>query len=162
MADTKTSALTAITSNTSGDLLYVSSGGNDRKITIDNFGIQGTFTATLTAATTPPTTPPTTTAYYTRVGNIVVLHISFAGVGADTTGAAGELQVTGIPSIIQTTASFQYGSVWTSGGLISSTKHVACLIDNDTIKIREQDSTTELDIVAGTGMRLEVNIQYRV
>lgn len=55
---------------------------------------EGTWTGTLTAAT-PPTTPITATGTYTKVGRLVMYNIVFADV--DTTGAAGDASVTGLP-----------------------------------------------------------------
>jgi hypothetical protein len=74
--------------------------------TLDDYE-EGTFTATLTAAT-PPSTPPTATSAYTKIGNIVTVHINVVG---NTTGASGELRVTGLPF---TAATFegQCGSAW--------------------------------------------------
>ena len=55
----------------------------------------GTWTATMTGSTAAPTTPVTATGYYTRIGNIVHVFAYFANV--TTTGASGDLQVTGLP-----------------------------------------------------------------
>ena len=56
---------------------------------------EGTFTATLTGTTTAPTTPVTTTAIYTKIGRQVTIELSFLNV--TTTGASGNLRVTGLP-----------------------------------------------------------------
>jgi len=56
---------------------------------------EGTFTATLTGTTTAPTTPVTTTAIYTKIGRQVTIELTFANV--NTTGASGNLRVTGLP-----------------------------------------------------------------
>ena len=62
--------------------------------TLDDYE-EGTFTATLTGGTTNPTTPVTSTSAYTKVGNVVNFKISFENV--TTTGAAGQIQITGLP-----------------------------------------------------------------
>ena len=56
---------------------------------------EGTFTATLTGSTTAPTTPVTTTARYTKIGRQVTIEVSF--LNSNTTGASGNIQVTGLP-----------------------------------------------------------------
>ena len=63
--------------------------------TLDDYE-EGTWTATLTAATSAPTTPITTSeASYTRIGNKVTVTCTFSG--DDTTGASGQMRVTGLP-----------------------------------------------------------------
>jgi hypothetical protein len=56
---------------------------------------EGTWTATLTGTTTAPTIPVTTTAIYTKIGRQVTIELSFLNV--TTTGASGNLQVSGLP-----------------------------------------------------------------
>ena len=62
--------------------------------TLDDYE-EGTFTATLTGGTTNPTTAVTSTSAYTKVGNVVNFKISFENV--TTTGAAGQIRITGLP-----------------------------------------------------------------
>lgn len=62
--------------------------------TLDDYE-EGTFTATLKGSTTDPTIAVTTTATYTKVGRLVYVDINFENV--DTTGAAGDVTVTGLP-----------------------------------------------------------------
>jgi hypothetical protein len=62
---------------------------------------EGTWTGTLTAST-PPTTPITATGTYTKVGRMVMYNIFFLDV--DTTGAAGDASVTGLPFTVGATA----------------------------------------------------------
>ena len=68
-----------------------------------NWYEEGTFTATFTCTTSDPTTPVTATAFYTRVGRLVTVHIQFPSPFV-TTGAAGNIQVTGLPFTCQRTA----------------------------------------------------------
>ena len=64
----------------------------------------GTWTATMTGSTAAPTVPVTATGYYTRVGNIVHVFAYFANV--TTTGATGDLQVTGLPFVAGSARAF--------------------------------------------------------
>jgi len=74
---------------------------------------EGTWTGTMTGGTTPPTTPITATGSYTKIGNSVTVSIIF--VNKDTTGALGQLLVTGLPYTAKSGLN-QIGSV-TSFGL---------------------------------------------
>jgi hypothetical protein len=56
---------------------------------------QGTWTAELKGSTGSATTPVTETGTYTKVGNVVTVHVGFANV--TTTGASGSIQVIGLP-----------------------------------------------------------------
>ena len=62
--------------------------------TLDDYE-EGTFTATLTGSIANPSTAVTETAYYTKVGNVVQIAISFNN--ENTAGASGNVQVTGLP-----------------------------------------------------------------
>jgi hypothetical protein len=70
--------------------------------TLDDYE-EGTFTATLKGSTTDPTIAVTTTGTYTKVGRLVYINIAFDNV--NTTGAAGEVTVTGLPF---TTSNIRY------------------------------------------------------
>jgi hypothetical protein len=56
---------------------------------------EGTFTATIGGSTSSPSSGQTTTGNYTRIGRLVFATALFGSV--DTSGAAGQLQVTGWP-----------------------------------------------------------------
>jgi hypothetical protein len=62
--------------------------------TLDDFE-EGTFTATLTGSTAAPTIPVTTTGTYVKISGLVFIKLYFAGV--TTTGATGNLNITGMP-----------------------------------------------------------------
>jgi len=62
--------------------------------TLDDYE-EGTWTATLTGSTAAPTTPITSTAIYTKIGRIVTVQFVFNNV--NTTGATGNIRVTGFP-----------------------------------------------------------------
>jgi hypothetical protein len=159
MADSKVSDGTNLTGgNISGDIFYTDRGGVDSYTTIDNFGVQGSFTATLTAVT-PPTTPPTTTGYYTIVGNRVDLDIQFESV--NTSGASGVLSITGLPASISASA-WQFGPIW-AFGIITITNYVPVVrVSGVTLYLRESEAVVDSDIVAGTGKYLRINMSYRI
>lgn len=120
--------------------------------TLDDYE-EGTFTATLTGSVTPPTTPVTTTASYTKIGRQVTYHILFDNV--DTTGAAGALEITGLP----------FSSAITSMGT-SIKLNLGAAVDIPVIssatptKIRMLDKTTTATtaITAGAGRYLYIQI----
>jgi hypothetical protein len=56
---------------------------------------EGTWTGTLTGGITNPTTPVTATGRYTKIGRMVTAEIQIDG--ANTTGATGDVIVTGLP-----------------------------------------------------------------
>jgi hypothetical protein len=78
--------------------LYLSGGvylgGTGSANKLDDFET-GSFTATLVGYYSSPTTAVTTTGYYTKVGNTVDIYINFES--ANTSGASGDMWVTGIP-----------------------------------------------------------------
>lgn len=78
---------------------------------------EGNWTATLTASTTAPTTPITTTGRYTKVGRVVTVTVSFVNV--DTTGASGNLMITGLPYAIKSGSSYNTQGVLMTYGLSS-------------------------------------------
>lgn len=63
--------------------------------TLDGY-LESSFTATLTGSTGAPTTPVTTTGMITRIGRQILVNFWFGGV--DTTGASGNMLVTGLPA----------------------------------------------------------------
>jgi hypothetical protein len=60
---------------------------------------EGTFTATIKGGTTDPTTPQTGAGYYTKIGRQVTVLFSIDAF--DTTGASGQIQVSGMPFAAQ-------------------------------------------------------------
>ena len=56
---------------------------------------EGAFTATLTGSSANPSTAVTTTGYYTKIGDVVQIGIEFSD--KNTTGASGNVEVTGLP-----------------------------------------------------------------
>jgi hypothetical protein len=76
--------------------------------TLDDYE-EGTWTGTMTGGTTAPTTPVTATGKYTKIGNVVTVIIIFND--KDTTGAVGQLLVTGLPFTSTSSVINQMGSV---------------------------------------------------
>ena len=89
----------------------VTSGSSDAN-TLDDYE-EGTFPGTLTGGTTAPSTPQTATGYYTKIGRVVNLSISFANL--NTTGASGTVTVTGLP-FTSTASVLTLGSIVNSRG----------------------------------------------
>ena len=56
---------------------------------------EGTFTGTLVGYFASPSSAVTTTGYYTKIGNMVTIFLAFES--ADTSGASGDMWVTGLP-----------------------------------------------------------------
>jgi len=139
MADTKISALPASTTPLAGtEVLPIVQGGATKQVSVANLtagrvisanGVtfpataslssdpntlddyeEGTFNATLTSAT-PPSTPITATGYYTKVGDTVTVYCPFRNV--NTTGAAGDISVTGLP-FTSSASAYAVGSAWCS------------------------------------------------
>jgi hypothetical protein len=78
--------------------LYLSGGayigGTGAANKLDDYE-EGTFTGTLIGYYGNPSSAVTTTGYYTKVGNSVDVYINFEG--ANTSGAAGDMWITGLP-----------------------------------------------------------------
>jgi hypothetical protein len=60
---------------------------------------EGTFTATIRGGTTDPSTPQTGSGYYTKIGRQVTVVLSIDAF--DTTGASGQIQISGMPFTAQ-------------------------------------------------------------
>jgi len=96
---------------------------------------EGTWTGTMTGGTTAPTTPVTATGKYTKIGNVVTVIITFNN--KDTTGAVGQLLVTGLP-FTSTSSINQIGSVGVYG----------LSIPNKTLNTWITASTTTIEFVS--------------
>jgi len=73
---------------------------------------EGTWTGTLKGSVSDPTTPVTATGRYTKIGRQVSVQISFVDV--NTTGASGDITVTGVPFA-------NNGSIVTTGSMQAAT-----------------------------------------
>lgn len=103
---------------TSGKGIDFSADGNAAGMTselLDDYE-EGTFTATLTSAT-PPTTPITSTGYYTKIGDLVTVTVSFRDV--NNTGAAGAISITGLP-FAANAAIYSNGLAWLGRATITN------------------------------------------
>jgi hypothetical protein len=127
-----------------------------------NWYEEGTWTATLTGSTTAPTTPVTVTAYYVRVGKLVTVNASFGNV--NTTGAAGDMQVTGLPFTAGSARSF--GSV-TFGKVTLTGAYAFCAVyESDNKVIFSEDVTggygPNIAIPSTTNVYVQFSITYQV
>jgi len=137
-----------------GGGVYLGGTGSANKL--DDYE-EGTFTATLTATTTAPTTPVTTPAKYTKIGNLVTVHIDFGA--RNTTGASGSLQVTGLPftsgySVDQTGCPWHY-NITPSGDLVAAVEYFST-----NIKFRVQGVGTIPSIAPDSASYLRLTITY--
>jgi len=101
---------------------------------------EGTWTATLKGSVSDPTTPVTATGRYTRVGRLVQLTCSFDNV--NTTGASGNVTVTGLPFNNSTPNTRTVGVV---GGLYNFTianKYITCSMDENATAIGFSDEAS--------------------
>ena len=124
---------------------------------------EGTFTATMTGSVSNPTTAVTTTGSYTKIGNRVMLEVAFLNV--DTTGASGNVVVTGMP--------FMSGASIRTSGSISSYDFS---FGGSSNSVYMGDSTTSIEILSsrngaswvnmthspGSGRYLFFSLTYRV
>ncbi len=124
---------------------------------------EGTWTGTMTGGTTAPTTPVTATGNYTRIGNTVTISIIFTN--KDTTGASGQLLVTGLPFTSKSAVN-QIGSVATYGLSIPN-KTLNTWITGGTTNIEfisaaDNGAWNFPDITAGANKYLNVTMTYHV
>ena len=129
--------------------------------TLDDYE-EGTWTGTMTGLTTAPTTPVTATGKYTKIGNIVTIHIQFYD--KDTTGASGQIVVTGLPFL--SLNSNQVGSVNTQGLSIPN-KTLNSWISGLTTTIELFSAADNVNgsfpnITAGASKSLFINASYFV
>ena len=130
--------------------------------TLDDYE-EGTWTGTLTGSTTNPTTPVTATGRYTKIGRQVSIQIHFSNV--DTTGASGQIKVTGSPfssnSSVGSTGSIMMSSIGSFTG-----SPVAFIGTSTTeIELYASSSAGAIGFVnhnAGASRSLWINLTYTV
>ena len=135
-------------------------GGTGAANTLDDYE-EGTFTATLTSST-PPTNPPTATGNYTKVGDWVHFSI-FRFANVDTSGASGEMKITGLPFTVGTnsittnfaTHHFNFDTSKYQWGEIYSTQI-------SFLESQNGGAWQNWSITAGTGKYLSISGSYRV
>jgi hypothetical protein len=131
--------------------------------TLDDYE-EGTFTATLRGNVSDPTTPVTTTGYYTKVGNVVTVIVEFNNV--NTTGASGEVSVTGFPFTVSSSTS-AVGNVMCYQFGFNGNTSVCCYVGSSTTTsyayVSGNNSNWQALIhSAGTNRYLWMTITYRV
>jgi formate hydrogenlyase subunit 4 len=123
---------------------------------------EGTWTATMVGSTAAPTTPVTATGYYTRVGNIVHVFASFANV--DTTGATGDLQVTGLP--FTSGASRAFGMAALDKFVLNGVQAFAAVYNGSTTVVFSENVNNgygpNVAIPSTTGVYAQFSITYQV
>jgi hypothetical protein len=124
---------------------------------------EGTWTGTLTGSTTNPTVPVTATGRYTKIGRVVTVQITYAGV--DTTGASGGIAITGLP-FANTSAAQSVGTVslYQIGTFTGST---FAIIDSSSssIELNSNISGSVYGVVthnAGTNRYMTISVTYTV
>lgn len=169
-----TPTLTGDVQMSTGNLVIGTSGkGIDFSITPSGSGTmtsellsdyeEGTWTATLKGSVSDPTTPVTATGRYTRVGRLVTITVSFDGV--NTTGAAGDVSVIGIPFNNSTPHTRTGGVVSYVGNFPISNKYVGCGMDENATAVFFSDIAgvgfgTALQHSAGAGRYLRFAMTY--
>jgi multidrug resistance efflux pump len=125
--------------------------------TLDDYE-EGTWTGTLTATTTGPTVAVTSTGRYTKIGRQVTVHIEFNVVS--TSGAAGNILITGIPF----TSAATYSSYGVVGLVGNGTAASISLLPASSTTINFVDAVTgaAIAIVAGTGKYYYLTLTYHV
>lgn len=122
----------------------------------------GTWTATMIGSTAAPTTPVTTTGYYTRIGNIVHVFASFANV--NTTGASGDLQVTGLP--FTSGSSRAFGTAALDKFTLTGVQSFAAVYNGDTKVLFSENVNggygPNVAIPSTTGVYAQFSITYQV
>lgn len=124
---------------------------------------EGTWTATLKGSVSDPTTPVTATGRYTRVGRLVTISVSFDSV--DTTGAAGDVTVAGIPFNNSTPFTRVSGTVGYVGNFPITYKYVTCAMDENNSSVYFNDINGvgyggSLQHSAGGGRYLRFEMTY--
>jgi hypothetical protein len=164
---------TKMTLNTAGNLAFPSGKGIDFSAVTGGTGTatanvladyeEGTWTGTLTGSTTNPTVPVTATGRYTKIGRVVTVQITYAGV--DTTGASGGIAITGLP-FANTSAAQSVGTVslYQIGTFTGST---FAIIDSSSssIELNSNISGSVYGVVthnAGTNRYMTISVTYTV
>ena len=131
--------------------------------TLDDYE-EGTWTGTMTTAgsgSTPPPTSITATGKYTKIGNVVNVFINFDN--KNTTGASGQLVVTGLP-FTATTSINQIGSVAFYGlSIPNKTLNTWISISTTTIEFissADNGNWTFADITAGASKYAYIQATY--
>ena len=134
---------------TSGNLVVANGNGIDFSATSQAGGMtsevfsdyeEGTWTATLKGSVSDPTTPVTATGRYTRVGRLVTITAAFSGV--NTTGASGDVSVSGIPFNNSTPHTRTTGNVGALYNFTIANKYITCGMDENATSVYFQDEAS--------------------
>jgi hypothetical protein len=123
---------------------------------------EGTWTGTIKGSTTDPTTPVTATGRYTKIGRSVTVDIVFSGV--TTTGAVGDISVTGLPFANGSVAAVGSAGI---GAILAYSGTLTSVVDpsGTTIFLVSQISSSYASLathVAGASKNLLISITYSV
>lgn len=131
---------------------------------------EGTWTPQLTNET-PPTTPYTMQIYgavYTKVGRLVTVHCRFRTTAVDTTGAAGDLRISGLPFTAAggdlgfSAASISFASSWTDypiNGFVGQNSTVISLRFRSAVNGADQEMAPT-SLASGTANNLILTLSY--
>jgi len=121
-----------------------------------NYYDEGTWTATLTGSTANPSTPVTTTGLWTRIGRQVFVTAEFINV--DTTGATGDVRVTGLPFLAVTQNGYGAASIANLGTdpVVASPTITSTQLDF----YLAADRSTALAFGAGANQSLAFSVTY--
>ena len=121
-----------------------------------NYYDQGTWTAALVGSLTDPTTPVTATGVWTRIGRQVFVTAEFLNV--NTTGATGDVRVTGLPFIAVTSNGYGAASTKNLGAnpVVASPTAASTQVDF----YLATDRSTALAFGAGSGQYLAFSATY--
>jgi hypothetical protein len=123
--------------------------------TLDDYE-EGTWTGTLKGSVSDPTTPVTATGIYTKVGKLVTITIAYSNV--NTTGASGDVTITGLPFAGAATGA---GSVITFDMFTTSTT-LACWNVGTTIAFYVSGGFIPATHNAGASRNVNVTMTYFV
>ena len=143
--------------------IVLGSTSNTNANTLDDYE-EGTFTATLTATSSAPNSACTATGDYTKVGNWVNFSI-FRFANVDTTGASGEMRITGLPFTVGNSAITT--NIATHQFSFDASKFQWAELGGSTTTISFLESQnngpwTNWNITAGSGRYLAIAGAYRV
>ena len=119
---------------------------------------EGTWIATLTGSTAAPTVPVKSTGRWTRIGRVVTVQVIFSNV--TTTGATGQIQITGLPFTVGSVNAM--GLVGLSGLGANSAVGIAAAGSTVVGFVQAASIGAVLSYGAGTGQFVYLNMEYTV
>jgi len=152
-----------VTSIPSGVALGVAVSANTASNVLDDYE-QGTWTGTVTGHSSAPNSAQTATGTYTKVGRLVTFMISFGN--KNTTGASGNLRVTGLPFTVGVHSFGSYISYGIANYTSNSVNTAAYMVAGST-RMDFQDNISSgawgsTQIVAGSAKYLDVSGTFQV